>query len=184
MAHAALRRRRTADDQGHHRLFQAVLADVARRLLFLGAADLADQDHAFGIGVLEEKVEAFGEPDAVDGITADSDRRRLAEAGGRELTDDFAGQRRRPRGDADRAAPGAVRRHDADLADLGRQNALRIRSDESRARADQRLADPHHVEHWHAFGDDDDQRYLGLDRFEHRAAGIRWRHEDDAGIGA
>ena len=42
----------------------------------------------------------------------------------------------------------------------------------------------HHVEHRNAFGDADDQRNLGLDRFADRVGGAGRRHVNHAGIAA
>ena len=56
---------------------------IVRDLLFLVAADLADEHDAVGLRIGEEQLEAFDEADAVHGIAADADGGRLAETFGR-----------------------------------------------------------------------------------------------------
>ena len=51
-------------------------------------------------------------------------------------------------------------------------------------RAGQRALHAHHVEHRDALGDADDQRDLGVDRFEDRIGGEGRRHVDRSGGGA
>src|SRR5487761_844099 len=132
MTHANLVWCGAADDERDDRLFQSVLAKIARGLLLLGAANLADQDDAFGLRILQEQVQTFDETDAVNGIAADTDCRRLTQADAGELAHHFAGERRRARCDADRTTAGARRGHDADLAKLRREDALGVRPDQSR----------------------------------------------------
>src|SRR5256885_11300448 len=53
MAHALARRRRRPGDEPDHRLLVVGL-DPGGGVLFLTAADLADQDHRVGLGILGE----------------------------------------------------------------------------------------------------------------------------------
>src|SRR4029077_3571495 len=72
--------------------------------------------------------------------------------------------------------------HDADLAFAGGHHARAIGTDQARFRAAQRALDLDHVEHRDAFGDADDERDLGVDRFGDRVGGAGGRHIDDAGV--
>ena len=65
------------------------------------AADLADQDDRLGPRVVLERREAVDEVRPVDGIAADPDHGRLAEAEPRQLIDGLVRQRSRARDDAD-----------------------------------------------------------------------------------
>ena len=78
MAHAAALRRREAGDEADHRLGE-VLLDPGGGLGLLRTADLADDQHGFGLRVLVEQHEMIEEGRAVDRIAADADRGRYAE---------------------------------------------------------------------------------------------------------
>ena len=69
------------------------------------ATDLADQDHGRGRGIIAEQAQQVDEPEAGDGVAADPDGRRLAQAGPGQLVNRFVGQRSRARGQPDRAGP-------------------------------------------------------------------------------
>src|ERR1700726_1930825 len=86
MAHAPARRRGGAGDEADHRLLGlAALHEVRGPFLARPGrpADLANHDDRLGLLVLEEELEAVDEIGAVDGIAADADAARLAEAGRR-----------------------------------------------------------------------------------------------------
>ena len=97
----------------------------------------------------------------------------LAEAHRGRLRHRLIGERARARDDADRAAAMDVARHDADLALARRDDAGAVGTDEARLRARQRALHLDHVEHRDALGDADDERDLGVDRFQDRVGGDR-----------
>jgi hypothetical protein len=68
-----------AASSAHHRLFH-VLLDEIRRQLFGVATDFADHDDRFRLRVAIEEIERVGEGCSDNGIAADADGRRLANA--------------------------------------------------------------------------------------------------------
>ena len=72
VAHAAARRRGLAGDEAHDRLLH-VLLDELRRSFLGGAADLADHDDGFGLGIVVEQPQRVDVRGADDGIAADAD---------------------------------------------------------------------------------------------------------------
>src|SRR5476651_2064031 len=184
MAHAAARWRGAAGDEADDRLFGSGSLQVLGTLDLGVAADLADHDDAFGLGIPHEHFQALDEVGAVHRIAADADAGRLPEANRRGLRHGFICERARARDDADLAALVDVSRHDADLALARRDDARAVRPDQARFRAGQRALDAHHVDHGNAFGDADHQRDLRIDRLEDRVSRERRRHVDHAGIAA
>ena len=91
VAHASSRGSMLANDQRYDGLFRGD-ANVVGRLLLLRPAYLADQDDDLRMRISEEQLQAIDEAHAMDGVSPDPDRLRLAEACGRELADDFACQ--------------------------------------------------------------------------------------------
>jgi len=51
--------------------------DPGGGVLFLAAADLADQDHGVGLGILGEQLHGVDKVHAVHRVAADADRRAL-----------------------------------------------------------------------------------------------------------
>src|SRR5690606_5530020 len=115
VAHALALRRAGAGDEADHRLGH-VFGDELGRFFLGAAADLADHDDAFGLGVVLEQLQAVDEVQAVDRVAADADDRRLAQARVGGLLDRFVGQRAGARDDRDLARLVDVAGHDADLA--------------------------------------------------------------------
>ena len=83
----------------------AALEEIGRVLLG-AAADLADHDDAFGLGIAEEHLQAVDEVGAVDRIAADADAGRLAQPRRGGLRHRLVGQRAGARDDADLARAG------------------------------------------------------------------------------
>ena len=180
-------RRGAAGDEADHRLLAAFLrlaGEECRRFLLGRAADLADHDDRLRLRVGKEEIEYLDELGALHRIAADPDGRGLAEALVRGLEHRFIGERAGARHDADRARLEDVRRHDADLAFAGGDDARAVRADQARLRAVERALHAHHVEDRDALGDADDQRDLGVDRLADRICGASRRHVDDRGVGA
>src|SRR6185312_2831103 len=184
MAHAPAGRGGRAGDEAHHRLLDLVALDEFRRLLLGRATDLADHDDRLGLVVLEEELEAIDEIGAVDGIAADADAARLAEAGGGGLGHRLVGQGAGARDDADIALGMDVTGHDADLALLGRDDAGTIGTDEPALRAGERALHRYHVEDGDALRDADDEQHAGIDRLEDGVGGEGRRHIDRRRRGA
>src|SRR5580704_8787684 len=187
MTHAPTRRRRAPGNEPDHRLLAAALGLVLEKLrgvLFRRAADLADHDDRLGRLIGHEHFQHFDEVGAFDRIAADADRRGLPEAFVRGLKHRLVGERAGARHDADLAGLEDARRHDADLAFARRHHARAIRPDQARFRPAKRTLHLHHVGNRNAFGDADDQRNFGLDRFADRVGRAGRRHIDDAGVAA
>ena len=118
------------------------------------------------------------------GIAADADRGGLPDAARRQLIHRLVGQRARARHDADVAFLVNVRRHDADLAPAGRDDARTVRSDQARVLRLQELPHLHHVHRGNAFGDADDERHAGVGGFHDGVGRARRRNEDHGCVGA
>lgn len=118
VAHAPAGRRGDAGDEGDDGLLLLLvgLAQEVGRILLGGAADLADHDDAVSLRVLEEDLQAVDEVRAAEGVAADADDERLAQAGLCRLVDGFVGQGAGAGDDADAAALVDEAGHDADLA--------------------------------------------------------------------
>ncbi len=108
--------------------------DELRRGLFGCAADLADHDDGLGLGVVVEQAQRVDVRSADDGVAADADGRRLADAALRELVHGLIGERAGAGDDADRAFLVNAAGHDADLGFAGRDDAGAVGSDEPRLR--------------------------------------------------
>ena len=103
---------------------------------------------------------------------------RLPEALPRELVDGLVRQRARARDHADGAFGEDHRRHDADLALAGREDAGAVRADEADALLLHVGIRRDHVGDGDALGDADDDLDAGLGGLDDRAAGERRRDED------
>ena len=114
VTHPPPRRGGLAGDEADDGLGEGRL-DVGRGLVLGRAADLADQDHGLGPGILLEELQELDVLEPDDRVAADADGRRLAVALPRDLLDGLVGQGPGPGNDADRArfvdGPG----HDPDL---------------------------------------------------------------------
>src|SRR5579859_742690 len=153
--------------------------------LFGVSPNLADHDDGFRLRIFVEKLERIQEVRADNGVATNPDGRGLSDAALRELEDRFVGQGAGARDDADIAFLVNMAGHDADLAPPRRYDAGTIRANQPRLSFQlQILVGAHHVEHWDAFGDADDQRYLGVNSFHDRIGGKRRRNEDHRGVGA
>ena len=114
VAHAASRRRGLAGDEADHRLLELAL-DEGGGFLLGRAADLADHDDGFGVGVGREQRQRVDEARADQRVAADADAGRLAHALPRQLVDRLVGQRAALRDDADAAFLADVAGDDAGL---------------------------------------------------------------------
>ena len=92
MAHALARRRLTSCDKGGDRLVRHVLLDPLCRVLLGRAADLTDDEDGVGVGVVLKELECVDEVRALDGVAADADGGRLADARVRELERRLVGE--------------------------------------------------------------------------------------------
>ena len=151
-------------------------------------------DNAVRVRVGLEQLEDIDEVHAADGISADADARRLADAERRELTDRFVRERAGARHDADVADLVNVARHDADLARPRRDDARAVRTDEVRDLLAREARDvlailedatnAEHVGDGNAFCDADDEIEIGVERLEDRVGRARRRNEDDGRVRA
>src|SRR5690242_18843637 len=109
MPHPTSGRCGLAGDEADHGLLHA-LAHELRRLLLVGATDLAHHGDGLRLRVSLERGKAVDEVGAVDRIASDADTGALPHAGTGELIDDLVGERARAAHDADVArradAPG------------------------------------------------------------------------------
>jgi hypothetical protein len=68
-------------------------SDELGGLLLVGAADLADQDHLLGVGIILEHRSTSRKEVPIDRVAADAHGRRLADAARGEGVDHFVGER-------------------------------------------------------------------------------------------
>src|SRR5271165_1589023 len=183
VAHAASRRRSLPGDESDDRLAHILLDEVSRRLLGI-AANLADHDDGFRLGVLIEEVNTIHEVGADDRVAANADGRGLSDAARRQLIHRLVGQRARARDDADVPFLVDVRGHDANLAPARRDDTRTVRPNQPRVLRLQELPDFHHVHRGNAFGYADDQRHTGIGCFHNGVRRARWRNENHCRVGS
>ena len=183
VAHAAARRRGDTGHEANQRLTQ-IFPGPAGGGDFLRSADLADHDDDLGFRIGFEGLEHGDEVGAVDGIAADADGGGNAQAEVGHLLGGLVVERARAGDDADVAFFVDMRRHDADLALAGGDDAGRVRADDDGVLADPVTLQTHHVVNRDAVGDGDGNLDAGVDGF-HQGVGIEGRrHEDGGDIGA
>lgn len=180
MAHALARRRLTSCDKGGDRLVRHVLLDPLRRVLLGCAADLADDEDGVGVGVVLKELERVDEVRALDGVAADTDGGRLADARVRELERRLVGEGSGARDESDVAGLADGARCDAELRLLGGEEAGAVRADEARLFALHIAAHFHHVEHGNVLGDADDEVELRVNRLKD---GVRRKARGDVDDG-
>ena len=93
MPHPPPRRGSPSSNKGNnglgHRAGLIVLLQKLRGLFFAGTADLADEDDALRLGVVEEDLERLGVRRPREGVTADAYHERLPETHRGRLCDGF-----------------------------------------------------------------------------------------------
>src|SRR5262245_55616044 len=183
MTHALARWRGDTRDVYDHRLAH-VFGDVVGRGFLIRAADLADEDDAFGLRIGFEERERVDEIHAAYGIATDADTGGLAETVTRGLVHGLVGERAGTRHDAGTSGLVNEARHDPDLALARRDDAGAVRTDETTAVILERGLDPYHVEHGNAFGDAHDERDARVRRLEDGVRCMRRGHVDHADVGA
>jgi hypothetical protein len=114
VAHRLAGRRGDAGDVADDRL-RHVLRDELGRLFLGRAADLAAHHDQLGLRVLLEERDDVDEARTRDGVAADADDARVAEAASRELVADLVGERAGAADDADVALLEELRRDDPDV---------------------------------------------------------------------
>src|SRR5205823_4200119 len=142
------------------------------------AADFAHYQDGFGLRVLLKEAQHVHEVRAGDGVAADADTGRLAQADIAELPDALVSQRAAAADKTDRAGLVDVAGHDADFALAGSDDAWAIGADEPARFALKKADRASHVQHGHAFGDGDDDADAGVGGFHDGVGGAAWRHED------
>lgn len=170
-------------DEAHDRLRDLTLDELGGFFL-VAAANLADHDDPFGLGVVLKERQSVHEARADDRVAADAHAGALAQFAAGGLVDDFIGQRAAAADDADFPLAVDVAGHDAHLASSGRDDAGAVRADDPRA---VQLGGLRHVEHFergHPLGNHDDQRDAVFDGLNGRVGGEGRRHVDDRGVGA
>ena len=121
---------------------------------------------------------------ADDRVAAESHAGALAETQIARLPDRFVGQGAAATHHANLAGVVNVAGHDADLAATGRDDSGTIRTNQNGIACLDLFVDANHVEHGHPFGDRRDDSNAGIDCFENRIGGERWRNENHRRIGA
>ena len=183
VAHAPAGRRGLSGDEANHRLLH-VLLDELRRRLFSRAADLANHDDGFCLGIIVEHAQCIDMRGADDRVAADADAGRLADAALRQLIYSLISQCPGAGDDADRSLFVNAARHDAYLGLAGRDDAGTVGTEQPRLRVLELGPHLDHVERWNALGDANDQRNPRVLRFENRVGGKRRRNKNHRHIGA
>ncbi len=188
--HAAAGRRGGSGDEAGDRLL-AILLRPARGLHLRRAADLANHDDRFGLGVVVEHFEHIEVGGAVDRVAADADAGALAVAHLGELKNRLIGERAGAGNNTDVATLVDVAGRYADaatavafLAASGGHEAGAVRADQARPRVFQRVLHSHHVHDRDALGDADDQLHTGVHRLKDRIGRERRRDENRGGCGS
>src|SRR3954465_9136239 len=180
--HASSGRRGLASNECYDRLLHVRLHKLSGSLFGI-AADLADHDDGFGLGIAVEEIERIDECRSDNRITTDAYGSGLSDAALRKLMYGLVRQSARARDNPDRSFFMNRGRHDADLAFARRDNPGAIGPDQPRAAVLQELPGFDHIECGDAFRDADDQIDFGVRGF-HDGIGGKWgRHENHRGIG-
>lgn len=117
VAHSSAWRSTDTSNEADGRLVGLVLALEESSGVFLGAtADFTDHDDSVGLLVLKEDTEAVNEVGSGEGVTADTDNKRLAKAGLGGLVDGFIGEGTGSGNNTDAASLVDEARHDTDFA--------------------------------------------------------------------
>src|SRR5579864_2362757 len=184
MTHAASRRRRLPGDKRNHRLLH-MLFYIGSRGLFRVAANFADHNDRVRFLIFIEQFQRVDKVCPDDRISADPDRRRLANAALRQLEHGFVRQRARARHNADVSFFMNMSGHNADLGFAGRNDSRTIRPNQSRLAFDlQVFIRPNHIQNRNAFRDANDQRHFGIDGFQQRVGRELRRNKNNRGVGA
>src|SRR3954454_21944970 len=182
VAHRLARRRREARDVADDRLVR-MLGDVLGGLLLGRPADLAAHHDQLGLRVVLEELDDVDEARAGDGVAANADDARVAEAALGQLVADLVGQRARARDDPDVALLEEVGGDDADVRLARRQDARAVGADEPHAvLALQVRVDAQLVVRRDALGDADDRLDPGIGGLEHGVGREARRHEHHRGV--
>src|SRR5690606_22973659 len=174
-------RRGEARDVAHDRLGD-VLLDVFSGPFFSVTADLTDHHDDVGVRVGFERGERVDVRGADDRVTADT--HAGGEANVPQLVHHLVGERAGLGHQADTARLGDVGGDDAGVGLPGGDEAGAVRADDAGLVALAARVGPEGggVVHRDAFGDDDREADLRVDRFDHRVLGELRRHEDDGDV--
>ena len=168
MPHGHAFRCGAAGDQRKYRLGERLRLQRRGKILFVIAADFADDQQSAGLRVRRVEGHQVGIAHALDRVAADADPHRGADAALREPETGLIGQRARFRHQAQR--PGFQRhvRQETELGDFRHRHARRRTADPQHAGV---LCQPFRFErivHRHALGGRDDHPDAGGDGFLHR----------------
>ena len=161
-----------------------VVAEPLSSFLLGLATDLTNHDDTLSLGVVDELTEDINEVGAVEGITTNTDNRRLAEALKSCLVDSLVGQSTRAGNNTDLSLRVDVARHDTDLALARLDDSWAVRADQARF-----VLRPHygfdldHVEGGDSLSDADNEFHLGLNSLKDRISSEGRGHVDDRSIG-
>src|SRR5918992_5241603 len=182
MTHTFAGRRGDPGDIGHHR-FAERRFDIRRGFFLFRAADLADQDNAFGLRVLFKQLKTIDEIHAMDRIAPDPHTGTLPQSALGGLMDGFIGERARARDDADTAWLMDIAGHDADLALPGGDDPRTVGANEAGAGI---LTEAHaeldHIEYRDTLGNAYDHVDTCIRRLRDRLHRISGGHKDHAGF--
>ena len=167
MAHGPAFGCRSACDESSDWLSD-VLLDVGARFFFSAATNFTDHDDRVRVRIFVEQAHSIELRGAVDWVTTNTDTSRLAVAALCELVNGFVSQCAGARDYTDATWLVDVARHDADLTFAGCDDTWAVWPDQTSFTVCciQCFAHFSHVAHWHTFGDADDERDLGCNRFE------------------
>ena len=148
----------------------------------LVAADLADEYHGPGLGVVGEELQQVDDVGADHGVGTHADHRALADAGDRQQTADFVAEGAAARDHAHRTAGEELGRHDAEFGALRSDDARGRRSQQAAAGGPGARPEAHGAVDRHAFGDQHYQGHSGGDRFGGGGFGGDRRHKEHGGV--
>src|SRR5438309_7303766 len=154
-------------------------------MLFVAAADLADEHHLRGRWILFEHLDHVAERQAQHRVAADPDDRRLAHPGGGERRCDLIREGAAARNQADRPRLGDALGDDPDLRLAGRDEAGAVGAKQARLRITaEKIFDPDHLLDRDAFRDADDEGDACRGGLHDRVGRERRRDEDARSVGA
>jgi len=162
-----------------------VFSEVLSSLFFGITTDFTDHHNTLGLGIVEEDLEAIDEVGAVEGITADTDAKSLAESGLSCLVDGFVSQSTRSGDNTDLSSLMDVAGHDTDLALLRRDDTGAVGADESGlVLLDESRLDTDHILGGDTFSNANGKRNFGFDGVKDSVRGEFWGNVDHGSVGA
>lgn len=188
VAHTTARRSRdTSNERGDglgNSAGQVVLLEEISSILLGGTTNLTNHNDSVGLLIFQKDLEGINKVGAREGVTANTDNQRLAQANVGGLVDGLVGQGTGSRHNTNAATLVDGRGHDTDLALLGSNDTGTVGTNKSGlALGLQSVHNANHVVLGNTLSDADNQRDLGLNALHDGSSSNGGRNKDCRGRG-